>query len=238
MSDGTAPLLVEITGVAGAGKSTLTRLVAEEVPRSTVAEFIHTRKPEHLGYLAHSFPRLLPILGSNLVATPRLSWADFKLLVYVSEWHRFLDRRRDDPHDVTLFDQGPIYALVRLKAQARGVTRAASFGRWWNTELERWAGELAELIYLDAPDEVLWTRINGRAQPHRTKGGSQEVGREFITRYRELFEEVLTRLDVPGGPEIVRYDTSATSGEGLVAEVVPLLTARAKQRDVEREGLP
>jgi deoxyadenosine/deoxycytidine kinase len=232
------PFLVEITGVAGAGKSTLTQLVSEGIPDSTIAEFIHTRTPGHLGYVAHSVPRLAPILAGNLVKAPRLSWPDFKLLVYVSEWHRFLDRRHVYRSGITLFDQGPIYALVRLKAQARGVTRAASFGRWWNAELERWAGELAELIYLDAPDEVLWSRINGRAQPHRTKGGSQEVGREFITRYRELFEEVLTRLDVPGGPEIVSYDTSATSGEGIVAEVVPLLTARAKQRDVERQELP
>lgn len=235
--DGTRPYLVEVTGVAGAGKSTLTRLICEDAG-CNVADFIHTRTPAHLPYVAHSIPRLMPILAGNVMLAPRLSWADFKLLVYVTEWHRFLNRKSGYRHGVTLFDQGPIYALVRLKAQAKGVTRSASFERWWNEAIELWAGELAAVIFLDASDPVLWGRITERAQPHGTKAGPASVGQEFIARYRRLFEEVLGRIDVPGGPEILRFDTSATAGERIAAALRPILAAGGDRRVAEGEGRP
>ena len=238
MTERACPNLVEVTGVAGAGKSTLTRHLLHATTDGTLAEFIHTRTPRHLAHVAHSIPHLMPILAGNLIRAPRLSWADFKLLAYVTEWDRFLDRSLTDRPGITLLDQGPIYALVRLKAQAKGVTRGASFARWWSGSIERWAGELDVVVFLDASDRVLWERINGRSQPHRTKGEPGDVGREFIARYRRLFEEALGRLDVPGGPEILRFDTSATAGKRIAAEVAPILTARAERGVVGREARP
>ncbi|MGH2539339.1 MAG: hypothetical protein ACRDGK_02340, partial [Actinomycetota bacterium] len=149
----------------------------------------------------------------------RPSWPDVKLMVYVTEWGRFLRRRREYDRGVTLFDQGPIYALVRLKAQGSNVTGRARFERWWDEMLERWARELDAIVWLDAPDDVLRARVDGRDQRHTTKGAPADDGRRFIERYRRLFEETLERIDVPGGPRVVRIDTGITSAEGVAAEI-------------------
>lgn len=225
MTAATPPLLVEITGVAGSGKSTLTRRLSQSIEGAAVGGFIHARKPAHLASVARAMPRLNRMLAANVVRTPRLSWPDVKLLVYVTEWDRIL-RRASDGRAVTLLDQGPVYALVRLRAQGRGVTRTGSFSRWWDGALDRWAGELDTVVYLDAPDEVLFDRINRRDQPHRTKGGSYAAGIEFIKLYRRLFEEVLSRLDAHGGPRIVRVDTGSTSQDAVAAELDGVLSER------------
>ena len=160
------PCLVEIAGVAGAGKSTLARRLSRGEGDVRVGDFIHTRTPAHLRYVVHSLPRIAPILAGTLGPGPRLSWPEAKLLVYVTEWHRFLCSRAEYEGGVTLLDQGPLYALVRLKAQGKNVTGRAAFERWWNEMLEQWASHLDLVVWLDAPDAVLWERINGRDQRH------------------------------------------------------------------------
>jgi deoxyadenosine/deoxycytidine kinase len=228
------PYLVEVAGVAGAGKSTLTHLLCQGEADCSRADFIHARTPEHLAYVAHSLPRLLPILIGNLRPRSRLSWAEFKLLVYVSEWHRFLNRKSEYDHGCTLLDQGPIYALVRLKAESKSASVPA-FERWWNQKLELWAHQLSTIIWLDTADQVIWDRINERGQRHRTKGAPLDVGRRFLAKYRRLFEEVLDRVSMVGGPEILRFDTSEMGSEQIAEHLGPILAAHSS-RWRERDG--
>jgi thymidylate kinase len=209
------PVLVEIAGVAGAGKSTVVRLLERE-PGWRRAEFISARRPRHVARILRALPRLAPILVRNLAMAPRLSWADVKLLAYVTGWHGGLDRSAEG---VTLLDQGPLYALVRLKAQGRGVGRTPAFARWWDGELARWASELDVVVALDADDEVLLGRIDGREQRHLAKGATRDDASRFLARYRALFAEAIERIELPGAADVVRLDTGSTRPEGVAADV-------------------
>ena len=58
------PRLIEVAGVAGAGKSTLTRSICER-PGFYVGGFIHARRPSDLLQILIGSPRSLPILVSG-----------------------------------------------------------------------------------------------------------------------------------------------------------------------------
>jgi thymidylate kinase len=218
-----APHLVEVTGVAGSGKSTLVRRLCDELPEARRGTFIETRDPRHLAALVGAIPAMAPILVRNVGPRPRMNWADVKLLAYVTRWDRVLRRMPDSASGVTTLDQGPVYALVRLRAQGRRVGRSAAFARWWERSLARWGHQLRVVVYLDADDAVLLGRINRREQAHATKGEPEDDARVFLERYRSLFDEALARLERPGGPTIVRFDTGAMTSEEIVARLRPIL---------------
>jgi hypothetical protein len=151
-----------------------------------------------------------------------MSWPEFKLLVYVTRWPRSLGRSTA-PGTVLLFDQGPLYALVRLTAEEKPFVTRRAFGRWREEMLGSWASELTALIFLDAPDAVLWDRINERSQGHRAKGGEAKAGLRFIARYREVFEDVLRRVEELGGPQVLRFDTSSMTAAQIAEKLEPVL---------------
>lgn len=216
---------MEVVGVAGAGKTSLARLLCGgEGWRA--AGFIHARSPVHLFRLARALPRLWPLLRRGPDGR-RFTWADLKLLAYVSQWRRVLARGRGSHRGVSVLDQGPVYALVRLKAEGRGDTAGPGFERWWTGMMDAWAQILDVVVWLDAPDEVLWRRIKKRAQGHPRKGASAEAGLAFIGGYRRLFEEVLDRVERRGGPRILRFDTEAIPSDRLAEEVRAVLEAPA-----------
>jgi len=220
------PRLVEVAGVAGSGKSTLTRSMCED-SEFAVGGFIHTRLPSHLLRVARATPRLLPILASDRRA-PRMTWPEFKLLVYVTQWRTVLRREMRRRSGVTVLDQGPIYALVRLKAEGKPFTYTPAFDAWWEDMLRLWVGELSVIVWLDASDDVLWRRINGRSQLHKTKGEGVEEGHRFLDTYRRSFDAVLGRIEAWGAPEVLRLDTEEATADQLATELRPRLMAHAR----------
>jgi hypothetical protein len=219
--------LVEVAGVAGSGKSSLTRSICEDSGFST-GGFIHTRLPSHLLRVARATPRLLPILASDRRRSPRMSWPEFKLMVYVTRWRTVLRREMRRRGGVSVLDQGPIYALVRLKAEGKPFTTSPAFEAWWEDMLQIWVAELSTVVWLDASDDVLWRRINGRSQLHKKKGEAVDEGRRFIDTYRRSFEEVLHRMESLGAPEVLRFDTEEATAEQLATRLRPHLSAHAR----------
>lgn len=216
------PALLEVAGVAGAGKSTLARALCDEDPRCRRAEFIHTRTPAHVWEVVLAIPHIAPILVESL-GRPRLSWPEFKLLVYVTRWQHLLERRPAYRGRVAVLDQGPLYALVRLRAQKPELWARPRAERWWTQILDRWLSALDVLVWLDAPDDILWDRINGRKQSHTTKGQPYVEALAFLGRYRTSFTEILDRAEAAGRPVVLRYDTASISPRAIAELIAPVM---------------
>jgi adenylate kinase family enzyme len=209
---------IEIVGVAGTGKSTLARALTERDPFSVLADTLHTRVPAHWPLVAEGLVRLLPLLVSLARSrkTPK-SWDDVKLLLYVSEWQRTL-RHGSAP---TIFDQGPIYAVARLLWGATSMTTTEPFRAWAREALERWSRELDVVVALAAPNDVLLERIERREKGHEAKGKPRDEALRVLDRHAVAYEQVLSILGAIGQPPVVRFDTSVTSTEEIVARLEP-----------------
>ena len=213
---------IEIVGVAGAGKSTLARTLLARHPVCRLADFIHARVPSHWPYFAHSAPGAARLLAHAL-RPPRPSWDELKLYVYASEWHRYL-AAREDRSSVTLFDQGPFFALACLLWGGSAVTDSSPFRRWRQGSAARWARELDLVVELTAADEVLLARIDAREKAHVAKGRSPREAARILAAHRHAYAEVLG--DVEGSIRVLRFDTSRRSADTIADDLAGLFSPR------------
>jgi thymidylate kinase len=217
------PCRIEIVGVAGSGKSTLTRAIRERDAGWRLPDALHTRAPAHWTYVAHGVPSVLPLLAASARRGPALSWDELKFAIYVSEWTRFLRARHAAAP--TVLDQGPLFALARLLWSGKPVTQAPAFRRWLEAMVVRWSLELGLVVCLVAPDDVLLARINGRGQAHEVKGAARGAGLAVLESHRRAYAELLERLHRLGRPRVLSLDTRARSPAELAGEVVEAVEA-------------
>jgi hypothetical protein len=219
------PRRIEIAGVAGSGKSTLTRTLVAGRDGWRVADSLHTRLHAHWPYLAHSASGLLPLVGTTLRRRPVLSWEEIKFAIYVSEWHRYLRKREAEP-GVVLLDQGPVFALARLLWGQKPATRGEPFGAWMDAMLRRWSDELDLVVWLDAPDQVLHERIRGREQRHEAKGKPEPDAVALLGTHRRAYRSVLAPIARVGRPPVLRFDSSRMSPDEIADAVGEAVGAR------------
>lgn len=206
-------VLVELMGLPGAGKSTVYAGLLRERP-AIVTIPILSRRP----YAATLARHLLGAAGT-LVRRRALSreWSPrlVIMMAYVRALPPALAGRHAPSGAVLLFDQGPIYTLMR------GPLRHERLASWWAESLESWRGLLDVVVWLDAPSGVLAGRIDSRDEPHRLKGVGHSAALAGLARDREVYERVLSQLEAgPGGPVVLRFDTSRMTGEEVVAAVL------------------
>jgi adenylate kinase family enzyme len=223
---------VEIVGVAGAGKSTLTRELHLGYACG-VADSLHTRAPAHWPYVAHSVPRFLPLVLTNVQNRPFLSWDELKFVIYVLEWDRYLRVEGRDRSGVILLDQGPVFALACLLWGRKPITRRESFQEWVHRMVERWSTELDAIVLLDAPDEVLLARINNREQGHQGKGVAAGEGLRLIQVHREAYRQVLELIERLGRPRLLRYDTATMPPSKIAGELAEIFELSRAQELTE-----
>ncbi len=176
----------------------------------------------HLPLLARSAPTLLPMLVRQPLRNHKLPWVEVKLMIYLNEWSRFLERSRQR-EGATILDQGPVYSLARLDTLDLPLTETRRFADWNARVTTLWSARLDVIVTLDARDDVLQQRIDSRDQAHATKGASRETTRSFLAEYRRSYERTLGRMAGPGSPTVLSFDTSSRLPAEMAPEVLESL---------------
>ncbi len=200
------PRTIEIVGVAGTGKSTLTGILRD---RGAVrADILHTRRLAHLPYVVRGTPsvgRLLAVRGGD---GRRPDWDELKFIAYARTWDRYLGSHAPAGSRPVILDQGPVFALARLIWGASRPVGTPRFDRWVDAMLERWSRSLDAIVWLDASTDVVLRRINGRATPHEVKGAEANRALEVLRSHRNAYDELRRRIETTGAIRVVDVDTT------------------------------
>lgn len=218
--NGAPPVVVELVGPAGVGKSALAdRLLARrDVVRASVWNL-----PRPL--LVESALRSFPVIVRFCFATRSWPREELKQIVRLNALRLFV-RRIAGPRFVVL-DEGPVFALSWLRVFGHRRLQNGRAEPWWRATYAAWAALLDRLVLLDAPEPVLTSRIRGRDKPADVfcEMTDDEI-RNVVGRYRVAMERVLGGLARAGGPPAVTLATTETTPGRLGEAILELLAER------------
>jgi hypothetical protein len=233
---GQLPLVVELVGPAGAGKTTLLQVLSQSDPKVLIGAHPQIRNIGHLPFFIWNALLLLPVFLRLFQNRERLTWPDIARVIRLKGWPRFLGRQMSNVGQVIILDQGPVYTLATLRGFGPEGLNSQGLERWWHGMLKQWASILDMIIWLDAPNTVLMTRINTRGKVHSVKGKSDQAAFEFLAQYRAAYEEVISMLSInASGPKVLRFDTAQVSLDEIANRVLATCNLKHGKDDIAHQ---
>jgi thymidylate kinase len=213
------PLLVELIGLAGAGKTTLVRALVDRIPGARAG--LRLDRTRDIPAIALAAGRVTPALFVDLLRGSGTAAHDARYSLRLLAHRSAARRALRAAGQVVLVDEGPVYMLTRLAAFGSASGDRSGFRRQWERNLDWWRDRLDAIVWLDAPNDVLAARIRARAKHHRAKETSDDALSEFLARYRVAYSAVVERITVCDGPQVIQLD----SRQPLEAEIDRLLSS-------------
>jgi hypothetical protein len=219
--------IVELVGVAGSGKTTLLRELTQHNPQ--IQNGIPVPPLQSLPIYARQTLSLLPLKLGDYRSSRWFTSRELRSMVYLEAWHRNLTVRPPKDRRAVFIDHGPMFRLARLREFGPELTRSQAYERWWNGMLEQWVKTLGFAVWLDAPDSVLLERILARNVWHEVKDKSTAEGYDFLVRYREMYERLLSQFAANPNFTLLRFDTSQMSATQIAHSVLTALNLQNPQ---------
>lgn len=225
-------LLIEIIGLAGSGKTTLTRLLSQKNPNFQIG--LHLSKIKAYSHLINPSILFLPTFVTSDWGDRWFDWRETKAIMFMYAWQRQLKRYIPQNIDVVLFDHGPIYWLTRLRAMGPEFTKSRPFERWWENQLLLWAMLLDCVIWLDAPDEILINRIQSREQDHIVKAESVGNIYKFLSGFRSAFDQSTNLVTTQKKTKIFSFYTDIMTPEQIADDVQAIVDTKLRfQKEIQ-----
>jgi thymidylate kinase len=199
--------MFEILGLAGSGKSTaITGLQSRRIA------FVQSIRYAKIGPgLFKQFFRLLQIFLLTQNSRHLKEFITYEMLLQ--------SIKKKCGEEIVCFDQGPLFVMAKL------IMEIPQLEVFFIQELQKVFPYYKEVIYLEAPLEVLTARINAREQLHRIKNKSPQEQHAFLKNYIRLYEKIIG-LCRDAGINVVRINTQKHG----IDEVAGVLSERIHNR--------
>jgi shikimate kinase len=234
------PLLVELLGPAGAGKTAVLRALGQRDENLRLG--LRIDRVRFLPMMIRHAIGLAPTAFELMRRSP-WSWRPAMLhLVRLRSLPGVLSRETTPTYRAIVLDEGPLFSLSRLSVFHDANSGSGRLALGWRAALDYWAGALDAVIWLDAPNPILWQRIRQRFKDHQIKDKSERAAFEFLDRYRDAYREVLAKLTSVGRVRLLWIDTATESIDQATARVLETLGQmghpRRAARDRSASGTP
>lgn len=219
------PLVVELVGVWGAGKSSLVRSLAGRDSSVRAAPPVWSL-PKVL--LAIGGLQVLVTVAGLFRSGRRMPWKESRQLMRLRALYHHLELMRRNGSRVVVVEDGPALILSWLRAAAHRSATNGGMPSWWGSVVRRWAKTVDLVVFLDAPDGVLAERVLARPQANPFKDRPEAELSEALERSRGAYVSVLSDLEAHHGPPVLAFRTDHRS----VAEITDeLLVTFASERN-------
>lgn len=222
------PIIVELVGPAGAGKTALLRAISARDP--SVRSGLRIERLQFLPLILWHALALAPTAVELFAENTRSWWPGVRQLVRLRTLHPALARETSSGSRAIILDEGPLFSLTRLSVFQKADVGHGRLGREWRAELARWTSELDVVVWLDAPDHVLSERIRGRDKDHMVKDATEQEMTEFLGRYRSAYLGLLDRVRAAGRVRVVKIETHEHTTDHIAGIILAALE-RSTQRN-------
>jgi shikimate kinase len=213
-------LLVELVGLAGTGKTTLSQALSQRNENILIGHDLQLRKIEQIPIFISHVPFMLPVVLRRSRLSRWLTWNEIKAIVYLYGGKHIFKQQTTRKGTIIILDQGPIFKLATLNAFGPESLKTQGFETWWHSMYKRWASSLDMVIWLDAPDTVLMERIYNREKRHIIKNSTERELFKFLADYRVSYEYIIDNMRFNGEPKLLQFNTNQVSVEQIVKEVL------------------
>lgn len=215
--------VIELVGLAGAGKSTIARTLARSSSRVVVGKEPYFRRASDIPYLAWGALALLPTFLRLNSGTGGGGWSRKQNLIWMVTllaWQQRLRHSTPRGERLVVLDQGPVYLLMMLHLLGPEALRGPDFEIWWSGVCGECSELLDTVIWLDAADASLVERIRARDRWHGVKEKSDNDAFEYFERCRSSFRHVLLSVSNNGHPRVLELDTTHTGVDEIVERLL------------------
>jgi hypothetical protein len=214
-------VVVELVGPAGAGKTTLAKGVtaADATVRSGLSLWGLPRRR-----LFRSAMALLPtILGATFNRT-HLRAGEMAQMIRLGALRSVVEDEASQ-HRIIILDEGPVFALSWLDVFFAGKGDHVP-NAWRRRVVAEWATLLDVVVFIDASDITLASRIRTREKSHDVKELPDAEIFGFSAGFRRAFKRAIDELAVAGHIVVDSLKTDANPVDENTALLMTKLTQR------------
>lgn len=210
-------MIVEMVGICGAGKSSLYHLLHHRNNR--IVKLPPPPKTHYFFFLLKVVYKWLPLYLVKYRSTRWLSLEEIRLMAYLDTWLPYIKREAVKNKQIVVLDPGSVYWLSALREYGPEITQSAQFKKWWDQKFELWKNALDVIVWLDAPDELLYDRIVNRVERHEMQDQPKETAIASFVRYRAQYKQIINQISVHRDIRIYPFFTDKISTDQMADQI-------------------